>query len=834
MAKHWSFSSLVAIALFVCSFGIEVEAQPWTKPATQMSKGSPPPQDPQVQREPRPQPTYPQTTQVRPEPRPQPTYPQTPQVKPVPQPQPTYPQTTQVKPVPQPQPTYPQTTQVRPEPRPLPTYPLTPQVKPVPQPQPKYPYTPQVQPVPQPQPKYPNTPQVQPVTQPQPQPKYPNTPQVQPVPQPQPQPKYPYTPQVQPVPQPQPQPKYPYTPQVQPVPQPQPQPKYPYTPQVQPVPQPQRQPKYPYTPQVQPVPQPQPKNPYTPQVQPVPQPQPQPKYPYTPQVQPVPQPQPKNPYTPQVQPVPQPQPQPKYPYTPQVQPVPQPQPQPKHPYTPQVQPVPQPQPQPKYPYTPQVQPVPQPQPQPKYPYTPQVQPAPQPQPQPQPKYPQTPQVQPVPQPQPQPQSKYPQTPQVQPVPQPQPKYPKTPQVRPRPALKFPKYPQAPKFGGYPRAFPDSLQEPQAPQPQKPHQEYSKQPSTLFCEVTESQRVPCGAFDISAGECEAINCCFDGRRCYFGKAVTIQCTKDAQFIVVVARDATLPNIDLESISLLGQGQGCTHVDSNSEFAIYQFPVTGCGSVVTEEPGVIIYENRMSSSYEVGFGDLGAITRDSSYELLFQCRYTGISVETLVVEVLPLQDPPLPVAALGPISVHLRLANGQCNTKGCNEVDAAYTSFYTETDYPVVKVLRDPVYVEVLLLDKTDPALVLTLGHCWTTTSPNPHSLPQWDILIDGCPYRDDRYLSQLVPVDASSGLEFPGHFRRFIFKMFTFVDNSMEPLREQVYIHCSTAVCSPLPGGSCEPSCYRKGKRAVKAEVQRPTEPKAVVSVGPVIMSTPEE
>ena len=65
-----------------------------------------------------------------------------------------------------------------------------------------------------------------------------------------------------------------------------------------------------------------------------------------------------------------------------------------------------------------------------------------------------------------------------------------------------------------------------------------------------------------------------------------------------------------------------------------------------------------------------------------------------------------------------------------VDAAYTSFYTETDYPVVKVLRDPVYVEVLLLDKTDPALVLTLGHCWTTTSPNPHSLPQWDILIDG--------------------------------------------------------------------------------------------------------
>ena len=61
-------------------------------------------------------------------------------------------------------------------------------------------------------------------------------------------------------------------------------------------------------------------------------------------------------------------------------------------------------------------------------------------------------------------------------------------------------------------------------------------------------------------------------------MTVQCTKDAQFIVVVARDATLPNIDLESISLLGEGQGCTHVDYNSVFAIYQFPVTACGSLV----------------------------------------------------------------------------------------------------------------------------------------------------------------------------------------------------------------------------------------------------------------
>ncbi|XP_051808021.1 zona pellucida sperm-binding protein 4-like [Acanthochromis polyacanthus] len=394
---------------------------------------------------------------------------------------------------------------------------------------------------------------------------------------------------------------------------------------------------------------------------------------------------------------------------------------------------------------------------------------------------------------------------------------------------------------YPQTLPalQSSQNPQAPQPhpQKPQQEPQPRPTFQSCEVAQSQRIPCGGSGISAAACEAISCCFDGRQCYFGKAVTVQCTKDAKFIVVVAKDATLPNVDLEAISLLGDGQGCTHVDSNSQFAIYQFPVTACGTLVTEEPGVIVYENKMTCAYEVGVGPRGATTRDSHYEVLFQCRYIGTSAETLVVEVLPLDNPPLPVAGLGPISVKLRLANGKCTTKGCNEggMDVAYTSFYTEADYPVRKVLRDPVYVDVQLLRKTDPLLVLTLGRCWATTSPEPHSLPQWDILIDGCPYRDDRYLSSLVPVDSSSGLEFPSHHKRFIFKMFTFVNpSSMEPLRELVYIHCSTAVCYAAPGARCQQVCLLRKRRDTAAESQKKSEPKVVVSSGPVAMVPPQQ
>ena len=50
----------------------------------------------------------------------------------------------------------------------------------------------------------------------------------------------------------------------------------------------------------------------------------------------------------------------------------------------------------------------------------------------------------------------------------------------------------------------------------------------------------------------------------------------------------------------------------------------------------------------------------------------------------------------------------------------------------------------------------------------------------CPYHDDRYQTALVPVDGSSGLPFPTHYKRFIVQMFTFVDSaSFAPLKEMV-------------------------------------------------------
>lgn len=64
------------------------------------------------------------------------------------------------------------------------------------------------------------------------------------------------------------------------------------------------------------------------------------------------------------------------------------------------------------------------------------------------------------------------------------------------------------------------------------------------------------------------------------------------------------------------------------------------------------------------------------------------------------------------------------------EAAYRSFYSPEDYPIIKELRAPVYIEVHILDRSDPSLILNLEHCWATSTPNAHSLPQWDLLVDG--------------------------------------------------------------------------------------------------------
>ncbi|XP_034624701.1 zona pellucida sperm-binding protein 1-like [Trachemys scripta elegans] len=350
-----------------------------------------------------------------------------------------------------------------------------------------------------------------------------------------------------------------------------------------------------------------------------------------------------------------------------------------------------------------------------------------------------------------------------------------------------------------------------------------------CQVVAG-KIPCAnALDQAA--CFQAGCCYDGTDpttpCYYGNTVTLQCLMDGHFILVVSRDMSDHPIILDNVRLAYAQAGCNPISMTEAFVLFRFPVTQCGTTVQVIGDKLIYENQLISGIDIQTGPQGSITRDSTFILHARCIYNASDFLPVQVKVF-LPPIPAPVTQAGPLRFELRIAT-----------DLSYTSYLTERDYPVVKVLRDPVYVEVRILQRTDPSLVLVLHQCWATPSANPLQQPQWPILVDGCPFLGDNYRTQLVPMGpASSELPFPTHYQRFVLSTFAFVDSTSQMVLEGlVYIFCSAAACSPSQLESCKTICpsgvTARGRRFLT--IQNETEPVNVVSSrGPVTFQNSPE
>ncbi|XP_071990241.1 zona pellucida sperm-binding protein 4-like [Engystomops pustulosus] len=316
-------------------------------------------------------------------------------------------------------------------------------------------------------------------------------------------------------------------------------------------------------------------------------------------------------------------------------------------------------------------------------------------------------------------------------------------------------------------------------------------------VVRQNRLNCRSTPDS---CANVGCCYDPSdpitSCYFGNKVTARCTPDGLFSIAIPRTLTKPDLDLTSVKLLeSSSTECNPIDRNDFFLLYLFPVSSCGTTFKVIGDQAVYENQLLATKTLLTWNRISITRDSTFRLLVRCSFAISGLLPLKVDVVTLPPPP-PVSSVGPLAFELRIS-----------IDSEYSDYYKDSDYPVVKVLRDPVYVEVRILQRRDPNLVLVLHQCWATPSPNPVDAIQWPILVNGCPFTSDNYMSERIPVSPESSEDLPSHYFRFNVMTFTFVDQrTQESLAGQVYLHCSVSACVPSPGDNCA-TCSRRKRSA---------------------------
>ncbi|KAK7907673.1 hypothetical protein WMY93_016285 [Mugilogobius chulae] len=282
-------------------------------------------------------------------------------------------------------------------------------------------------------------------------------------------------------------------------------------------------------------------------------------------------------------------------------------------------------------------------------------------------------------------------------------------------------------------------------------------------------------------------------CHF-PLTTTQCFPNGTMTALALKLQSVPGLELDRLRL--RDRSCRPVQTTSRSALFSFTVDSCGTSRKFLDNYMVYENEISPEYSAAssyprWGNRNPRTSpmDPEYRQRVSCFYKVDGTLGGAFSHSPNSAPVAEVGA-GQLQVHMRLAK-----------DESYRWFYQPEDFPVPKVLQESVFVEVSLDFSSDPRLELVLDTCWASSSPDRNSLPRWDIIVDTCENPEDRYLTQLLPVQKDNRVLIPAHVKRFSIKMFTFTREE-QVLQEQIHIHCDAVVCdSGEPkAGACRGQC----------------------------------
>ncbi|NXO49388.1 ZP2 protein, partial [Aramus guarauna] len=238
-------------------------------------------------------------------------------------------------------------------------------------------------------------------------------------------------------------------------------------------------------------------------------------------------------------------------------------------------------------------------------------------------------------------------------------------------------------------------------------------------------------------------------CRFSPSELIQCLPNGTVVVTAVKLVGVADLDTSLLVL--RDRQCKPSLVTEKTATFKFNVNTCGTSRKFNSTTMTYEN------DVLYFRPG--NNKPVYQLKFACSYA--IKQTVDVRYESKKNPPPSIKpGFGSLALSLKLFK-----------EKSYSDAYQESEYPVVKYLREALYFEVELLQPKDARLELNLDDCWATNSQSPDSLPQWPILINGCENNEDSYRTVFHEVNYSLRVKLPQHLKRFEMRMFTFVQGS---------------------------------------------------------------
>ncbi|NWX83844.1 ZP2 protein, partial [Nothoprocta pentlandii] len=238
-------------------------------------------------------------------------------------------------------------------------------------------------------------------------------------------------------------------------------------------------------------------------------------------------------------------------------------------------------------------------------------------------------------------------------------------------------------------------------------------------------------------------------CRFSSSQLMQCLPNGTVVITAVKLVGFKDVDMSQLLL--RDRQCKPALVTEKTATFKFNVNTCGTSRKFNSTTMTYENDVL--YFRPGSDMPV------YQLKCICWYAV--KQTVDVQYESKNNPaPSIKPGFGSLALSFKLFK-----------EKTFSNPYKESEYPVVKYLREALYFEVQLLQSEDVRLELNLKDCWATNSQSGDSHPQWPILRNGCENNEESHRTILHQVNFSPRVRFPLHLKRFEVRMFTFFQST---------------------------------------------------------------